>query len=277
MTVMMCVITAAQVSSAGVVRYILTADRNTAEPGETINYKVSLGACEHIQATQVSLDIPEGLIYLSGKPADGITQTLGAAMADYADAGKTFASIGLGDYSSDEETLLFTFSCKVADTVKNGDRLKVGVVLTEAVNPDDEILESVFDNDDAVVTVTGASSSGGSSSSGGFDSSSGSGSSGEGGSASAIAGEGGGSQSGGTSSAQEETDENGNLIVIAPDSAQDGTSASTADRIATDNQAKGGISPWIFVVIGVAAAMAVFVALYFYIGNKNKKKENQSG
>ena len=228
------------------------------------------------------LDIPDGLIYQSGKPAEGIRETLGAAMADYADEGLTFASIGLGDYSSDGETLLFTFSCKVADTAKAGDVLKVGAVLTEAVNPDDEILESVFDNDGAAVTVSGSGSSGSADSSGlaggSADGSAGSGDTQSGSASSAAENPGDGAQSGASEGAadapdQKQTDENGS--VIASEKAENDTQIPTAGA-ATDNEAKGG-SAWIFIVIGIAAVIAAAVIIYFLIRKKNKEKENPNG
>ncbi|MBQ6152626.1 MAG: hypothetical protein IJJ15_02635 [Ruminococcus sp.] len=277
--IVMCISVSFTAFSAEEVSYIIQADKSSAAVGDTIYYTVSLGKCSHVQSTQVTLDIPEGLSYIEGKAADGIDDTLGAAMAQYADEGRTFASFGLGDYSSDKETLLFTFSCKVAETAEGGKTYTIGVKQLVTGDPDDEDIPCVWNSDNAAVTVSGSGSSGGTGSSGKEDSSDGTGSSNGAGDASSPAENGSGSQDvspdGGTDAkAQEQTDEDGNVIMLRP--ADSESSTATSDSATTD-QATGGISPWIFVVIGVAAAIAAFIAIYFFMEYKKRKKENHNG
>ena len=242
--------------AASQTRFILKADKTAAKPAEVIHYTVSLAPCEHIQALQVTLAIPDGLIYQNGgKAAEGIAQTLGAAMADYADEGKTFASFGLGDYSSEKETLLFSFSCKVADTVKKGDVLRVNAEVIEAVDPDDEPLPAVFVNDSAAVTATASGQKASFGASGGAAS--------------------GTTDADGVIGAIDQTlqtDENGNIIEKPSDGGEFGTTGSAAEDFfyAVLNGAKG-ISPWAFVLIGVAVVL-IAAGIIFFIRKAKRRK-----
>ena len=96
----------------------VTADRTEAEPGDTVSYTVSLSPVSDMGTMQMVLDIPEGLIYVSGsgKLSDGLKNKLGFDYADFTE--KSLMINGMAsaaDYSSSSETVLCTFSCTVDD------------------------------------------------------------------------------------------------------------------------------------------------------------------
>ncbi|MBQ3417042.1 MAG: hypothetical protein IJH32_04330 [Ruminococcus sp.] len=284
LTVSLCAVGSFTAFSASEVRFILRADKSEAKAGETVNYSVSLSACEHVQALQVSLEFPDGLIYLKGEAESGISKTLDAARAEYSDVGRVFASFGSGDYSSDRETPLFSFSCKVSDTAESGKTYTVSVSELIAVAPGDVEILSQWDTSDGAVTVPGSSGgSGGSASSPGVgDSGSSSGSASSGGAGSsdgaddAATSSADGGTAVGTSSdgadtpAEKQTDENGK--VIDPQSS-DGGGAVLTIGASTADEAQGGGMIWLFVVIGIAAVLAAAVVIYFFVRKKKKEKE----
>lgn len=280
LTFAVCFASAPKGYCADEVRFILRADKTQVKAGDVVAYTVSMGKCAHIQAIQVSLDIPSGLLSVSGEAAEGIKETLGAAMADYSDVGEVFASFGTGDYSCDTETLLFTFSCKVGNTAESGKTYTIGASELLAIAPGDEELPAVWDNADAGVTVAGSADTGssGGGSSGGAGASSGPDASGGAGSSYAPGGEEGSSpvtSDGSQAPAEQQTDENGS--VLSPSDPQSGESTVPTVGAASANEAQGGGSAWIFIVVGMAAVIAAAVIAYFLIRNKNKKKEKQDG
>lgn len=123
------------VLAAGTTTLSLTADKTSAVPGETINYTVSISAVEHLMGAEFELIVPTGLEYVenSGKVADNLKTTLGAVAADWTESTKMFTAYGDGDYSNTEDTVFFTFSCKIAANAESGN---VAPVLTNVVLSD---------------------------------------------------------------------------------------------------------------------------------------------
>ena len=123
------------VLAAGATTLSLIADKTSAVPGETINYTVSIGAVEHLMGAEFELIVPTGLEYVenSGKVADNLKTTLGAAAADWTESTKMFTVYGEGDYSNTADTILFTFACKIAANAESGDVVPVlaNVVLSD--------------------------------------------------------------------------------------------------------------------------------------------------
>lgn len=117
-------------ANAGSAVIYVTSDKTVAEPGDTINFTVSLSPVSDMGSMQMVLDIPEGLTYVSrsGKLAGGLKRELGFDFADFTELSLMInGGASASDYSSDSETVLCTFSC----TADEGFRGKVEVGLTE--------------------------------------------------------------------------------------------------------------------------------------------------
>ena len=115
------------VYAASAVIYV-TADKTEAEPGDTVNFTVSLGPVSEMGTMQMVLDIPEGLTYVSGsgKLASDLKNKLGYDYADFTEVSLMINGMAsTADYSSDSDTVLCTFSCNVDDGFKG--KAKVGL------------------------------------------------------------------------------------------------------------------------------------------------------
>ncbi len=115
------------VYAASAVIYV-TADKTEAEPGDTVNFTVSLGPVSEMGTMQMVLDIPEGLTYVSGsgKLASDLKNKLGYDYADFTEVSLMINGMAsTADYSSDSDTVLCTFSCNVDDSFKG--KAKVGL------------------------------------------------------------------------------------------------------------------------------------------------------
>ena len=96
----------------------VSADKTEAEPGDVITFSVILGPVDEMGTMQMQLVIPDGLSYVegSGKLADGLRGTLGFDVANFMESSKFINGYASSkDYSSDTETLLCTFQCKVEE------------------------------------------------------------------------------------------------------------------------------------------------------------------
>ena len=113
----------------------IAADKTEAEPGDTINYSITLGPVSEMGTMQMLIVIPEGLTYVqgSGALAPDLKETLGFDMADFIENYKQDEKrmmvngvASAADYSSDGDTPICTFSC----TVDEGFHGKAEVTLT---------------------------------------------------------------------------------------------------------------------------------------------------
>jgi hypothetical protein len=125
------------VCAASSVIYV-TADRTEAEPGDTVNFTVSLGPVSEMGTMQMVLDIPKGMTYVdgSGKLADGLKSKLGYDYMDFTE--KSLMINGMAsaaDYSAGSETVLCTFSCTVDDGYKG--KAEVGLTNLEFLSCED--------------------------------------------------------------------------------------------------------------------------------------------
>ena len=96
----------------------VSADKTEAEPGDVITFSVILGPVNDMGTMQMQLVIPEGLSYVngSGKLADGLRNTLGFDVANFAESNKFINGYASSkDYSSNTDTLICTFQCKVEE------------------------------------------------------------------------------------------------------------------------------------------------------------------
>ena len=115
------------VYAASTVIYV-TADKTEAEPGDTVNFTVSMGPVSDMGSMQMKLDIPDGLTYVkgSGALADGLQKELGFDMLDFTESSLIINGVAsTADYSSKSETKVCTFSCTVDDGFKG--KAKVGL------------------------------------------------------------------------------------------------------------------------------------------------------
>ncbi len=89
-------------------------DKTTAQPGDTINYTITLGPVSDMGSLQMKLVIPEGLTYKAGtgKIADGLAENMGFDMLAWTESTKVInGCASAADYASDAPTLIATFQC----------------------------------------------------------------------------------------------------------------------------------------------------------------------
>lgn len=112
---LLSIIPISSVFAAGTTSLIMVADKTTVYPDDTVNFTISIGAVEHLMGAEFKLVIPAGMTYVAGSAsvADGLKATLGCASADWTEKSMKFTMYGDGDYSSNSNTKILTFSCKV--------------------------------------------------------------------------------------------------------------------------------------------------------------------
>ena len=143
--------TAVPVLAATPVELKVTADTTSANPGDTINYKVSIGAVTDMGGLEFKLDIPSGLTIDDGSISipDGLETTIdsdGAIIVPTSSNSYYWCySAQLTGYTGISDLVILTFSCKVDD----------GITGTKTVSIKDVILidQSVNDMD---FSVTGS-------------------------------------------------------------------------------------------------------------------------
>ena len=102
------------------VTFAIRPDKTTAKPGDTITYQVFVGPVEKLRTAQFELVIPDELEYTGGSSPEGLTAKLNAFSAAYTPDSKIFVLTGTGEYTSTEDTLLATITCKVKEGVAAG-------------------------------------------------------------------------------------------------------------------------------------------------------------
>ena len=143
--------TAVPVLAATPVELKVTADKTSANPGDTINYKVSVGAVTDMGGLQFNLDIPSGLTIDDGSISipDGLETIIdsdGPIIVPTSSNNYLWLySAQLTGYTGTSDLVILTFSCKVDD----------GITGTKTVSIKDVILidQSVNDMD---FNVTGS-------------------------------------------------------------------------------------------------------------------------
>lgn len=114
------------------ITFTITPDKTTAKPGDTITYQVFVGPVEKLRTAQFELVIPDELEYTGGSSPEGLTAKMNAFSAAYTSASKIFVLTGTGEYTSTEDTLLATITCKVKEGVAAGKKPVVTVINDEA-------------------------------------------------------------------------------------------------------------------------------------------------
>ena len=112
---LLSIIPISSVFAAGTTSLVVTADKTTAYSDDTVNFTISIGTVEHLMGAEFKLVIPAGMTYIAGSAsvADGLKATLGCASADWTEKSMKFTMYGDGDYSSNSNTKILTFSCKI--------------------------------------------------------------------------------------------------------------------------------------------------------------------
>ena len=103
-------------ASAASTQLKVTADKTEANPGDIINFTITLGPVSDLGTMQMRLVIPTGLTYVpnSGKLADNLMNTLGFDDVSFTEKSKIIGGVAsAADYKSDTDTVLATFRCKV--------------------------------------------------------------------------------------------------------------------------------------------------------------------
>lgn len=129
----------------------LTADKTEANPGDEVNYTITLGPVAKLGTLQMQLDIPAGLTLKagSGKILDSAKTTMGFnANFDFTESSLMINGISDGtadheNYSSEDSLDIATFTCTVDDDATG--TLTVGFV-------DDEFDFGIFKDWDTVLT-----------------------------------------------------------------------------------------------------------------------------
>ncbi len=107
------------VFAAEATNIIVTADKITAYPDDVVNFSISIGSVEHLMGAEFKVTIPTGMTYVTGSAsvADSLKATLGCASADWTESSMKFTMYGDGDYSSNDNTKILTFSCRINSNV----------------------------------------------------------------------------------------------------------------------------------------------------------------
>ena len=150
----------AETSAHPPVTFTIKPDKTTAKPGDTITYQVFVGSVEKLRTAQFQLVIPDELEYTGGSSPEGLTAKLGAFSATYTSDSKIFVLTGTGEYTSTEDTLLATITCKVKEGTAAGKKPVVTVINDEAefffADSDNKYYTINYNSNGAAVTVAAA-------------------------------------------------------------------------------------------------------------------------
>ena len=133
----------------------ITPDKTTANPGDTINYTVTMGAITDLAGMKLKLVIPEGLTFVTGAAAPNIQTTLKAASAEWTESTKVFL-VGSSDWTSSDDLTLFTFSCTVNAGANGNYAVLFDDATFEVIDSEDNDISCDRSNLGSTVTVTPA-------------------------------------------------------------------------------------------------------------------------
>lgn len=102
------------------VTFTIKPDKTTATPGETITYQAIIGPVENLQTAEFKLVIPDELEYTGGSSPEGLAKKMNATTAEFTSSTMKFILGGINDYTSNSDTLLVTFTCKVKEGATAG-------------------------------------------------------------------------------------------------------------------------------------------------------------
>lgn len=140
------------------VSFTITPDKTEAHPGDTITYTVKMGAVENLGGLIFTLEIPDGLTYVtgSGKATDGLQTTLKAAKAEFTESTLTFV-VGSSNYTSTGETTLMTFQCSVNEGTAGTKSITFeddAMIVDTTVSSGGEDIPADWNNPNSAVTIT---------------------------------------------------------------------------------------------------------------------------
>ena len=150
--------TAVPVLAATPVELKVTADTTSANPGDTINYKVSIGAVTDMGGLEFKLDIPSGLTVVDGSISipDGLETIIDSdgpiIVPTRSNRYYWLYSAQLTGYTGTSDLVILTFSCKVDD----GTTGTKAVSIKEVVLIDQSVEDMPFNVTGADVNVTAA-------------------------------------------------------------------------------------------------------------------------
>lgn len=148
--------TAVPVLAATPVELKVTADTTSANPGDTINYKVSIGAVTDMGGLEFKLDIPSGLTVVDGSISipDGLETIIDSDGPIIVPTSSNnyywLYSAQLTGYTGTSDLVILTFSCKVDD----GTTGTKAVSIKEVVLIDQSVNDMPFNVTGADVNVT---------------------------------------------------------------------------------------------------------------------------
>ena len=271
MTVSLMIVPLFTAYAASSVIYV-KADKTEAEPGETIDFTVTMGPVSEMGTMQMVLDIPEGLTYVSksGKLAADLKDKLGYDHADFTETSLMINGMAsAADYSSDSDTVLCTFSCTVDDSFRG--KAEVGLTKLEFYScetwvdhtGDYSVSEAVISvgNDDG----QGASAGPGKSS----DTGKSSGSSGSNGSQSQSGNDTSADQNGDNSEPAEDPAQAAETDDQASDDTKDAADSETLNDSTTDGaeEEHSSTSLW---MIAVAAVLIIAAIIIVFVKRKKQ-------
>ena len=150
--------TAVPVLAATPVELKVTADTTSANPGDTINYKVSVGAVTDMGGLEFKLDIPSGLTVVDGSISipDGLETIIDSdgpiIVPTSSNKYYWLYSAQLTGYTGTSDLVILTFSCKVDDGITGTKTVSI----KEVVLIDQSVEDMPFNVTGADVNVTAA-------------------------------------------------------------------------------------------------------------------------
>ena len=150
--------TAVSVLAATPVELKVTADTTSANPGDTINYKVSVGAVTDMGGLEFKLDIPSGLTVDDGSISipDGLETIIDSdgpiIVPTRSNRYYWLYSAQLTGYTGTSDLVILTFSCKVDDGITGTKTVSI----KEVVLIDQSVEDMPFNVTGADVNVTAA-------------------------------------------------------------------------------------------------------------------------
>ena len=135
--------TAVPVLAATPVELKVTADTTSANPGDTINYKVSIGAVTDMGGLEFKLDIPSGLTVVDGSISipDGLETIIDSdgpiIVPTSSNKYYWLYSAQLTGYTGTSDLVILTFSCKVDDGITGTKTVSIKEVVLIDQNVDD--------------------------------------------------------------------------------------------------------------------------------------------
>ena len=150
----------AETSAHPPVTFTIKADKTTASPGDTITYQAILGPVKKLQTGQFELVIPDELEYTGGSSPEGLAAKMNATTAEFTSSTMKFNLGGINDYTSNSDTLLVTFTCKVKEGAATGAKpvvkVKEGEEFFFFADSEEKYYTINYDPNAAAVTIAAA-------------------------------------------------------------------------------------------------------------------------